>query len=256
MKIKTNYNRRLHRRKRYQSGVSLIELMISITIGLVLIAGVTTIYTRIGAAGSENIARTRLTQQLRASMDFMSRELRKSGYVNSWDAAGTSLTGVNLDLIELFGPVTTGGTCTSGVCDCILYSYDANDDSKQGVGSATKGTNQNNDNFELFGIKKDGDAIKLRYGGKPHACGSGSWESLTDGEVDITTLTFELDAADTVDYYVAGGSVTPSTCVATEKCLQRRKVNIVLTGALATDDSITVTLEQQVAVKNDYLYTK
>lgn len=232
-----------------QRGVSLIELMISITIGLVLIAGVTTIYTGIGAAGSENIARTRLTQQMRATMDYMSRELAKAGYVNSWDAAGTSVTGINLDLIALFGPITVVGG------NCILYSYDENDDGGQGEGtSGSASAPQNNANFELFGIKKDGDFIDVRYGGTSHTCDSGSWMALTDEEVKITTLTFELDTNDTVYYDVGNDIETPSPCETGKMCLQRRKVNIVLTGELSTDSSISVTLQHQVAVKNDYLF--
>jgi type II secretory pathway component PulJ len=243
--------------KGQQRGVSIIELMISITIGMILIAGITTIYTRIGAAGSENISRTRLNQQLRATMDYMTRDLMKASYVNSWTSGAANASGVNTTVIEQFGDVTVGGTCSSGKCSCILYSYDINSDGEMGVGSSgTAVGNQNTDSYELLGIRLSDGKVQTRYAGTTHTCAATHWSSLTDDEVKITALTFELDSADTVEYYVAGGSVVPSTCRSSETCLERRKVNIVLTGELASDSSINATMKQQVAIKNDYMFTK
>ncbi|MFT5482264.1 MAG: prepilin peptidase dependent protein B [Halieaceae bacterium] len=248
--------------RRYQTkkeqGVTLIEMMISITIGLILIAGITTIYAKIGAAGVNNIANTRLNQQMRSLMDFMSRDLRKAGFVNSWNAGPGNLTGVDLLKIARFGPVLTGGTCSAGKCSCVVYSYDRNSDSLQGVGpsgTVAVATEQNTANFELFGFKLDGTVLDSRSSGSPQGCASGDWEALSDGEIIITTLTFELDSADTVDYNVGGNSVTPSTCVAGTMCLQRRKLNIVMTAELANDSSVSATLTQQIQIKNDYLFT-
>ena len=73
---------------RYQSGVSLIELMLGITISMILLAGILTVSLRISASTSASVADTRLNQEVREVLNLMTRELQRAGYVawyETWD---------------------------------------------------------------------------------------------------------------------------------------------------------------------------
>ena len=201
-----------------QRGVSLIELMLGITIALIILAGVLTVMLRVSTSGASSVQATRLNQQVRGTMDFITKELQRSGYVDWRDAWGTgtgthAYADVNTDgnvdtldfyeavlpVIDQFGDVTLqrlssgAGTGVSGSCppltdcDCVLYSYDLDGDGAQSAGQ-----------FELFGFRRTEDAgrgrIEMRTSGT-HDCTSNGWTEISDDNVDITRFALNLSYA-------------------------------------------------------------
>lgn len=61
-------------------GFTLIELMIAMAIGLLVIGSAIALMVSVMRANSENMQSTRLTQELRALTDIVSRELRRARY--------------------------------------------------------------------------------------------------------------------------------------------------------------------------------
>ncbi len=232
------------RRAKKQTGFSLIELMIGITVGLIILAGVVTVVTKTSFSGLENIRSVQLNQQLRNTMHIMHKELQRAGYVEAW-TPGSSTVALGLDTaaIALFGTVTLGGTCATGVCDCILYSYDRDSDRVQG----TSGTG-----FELFGFRLNNGVIQRRTSESPQSCGGSGWQPMTDPGVNVTALGFEQDAADAIVYEINGN--VNGTCETGETCLARRKINISIDAELSSDSTITAELRDQVKIKNDHYY--
>ena len=268
MSIKQNMTfRRKHvsstgfRQPKNQHGVSLIELMVGITVGLIILAGVVTVVAKTSFSGLENIRSVQLNQQLRGAMDVMHRELQRAGYVNSWTPGSTSVaTGFDTAAIALFGSVTLGGACAGGVCDCILYSYDRYPDGAPDGAQGTSGAG-----FELFGFRLNNGVIQRRTSGDPQACNSGGWQPMTDASVTVTALGFELDTDDEVVYEIVGDGVDLdgdgfADCQSTETCLARRKVNISINGELTSDSDLdfdlrtSVDIRQEVKIKNDHYY--
>jgi prepilin-type N-terminal cleavage/methylation domain-containing protein len=82
-------------RRRQQQGLSLIELMVGITIGLIVVAGASVL---VASQLSDNrllIAEAQVQQDLRATSDIITRELRRAGMNNRfeqsvWDPASTA----------------------------------------------------------------------------------------------------------------------------------------------------------------------
>lgn len=89
--------------RRHQAGLSLIELMIAITIGLILILGLVQVFSASSAAYrlSQGVARNQ--ENARFSLDFLQRDIRMAGHAGcvndqslySTDAAG-KITGGNI----------------------------------------------------------------------------------------------------------------------------------------------------------------
>lgn len=72
------------RRHRESAGVSLVELMVGIAIGLIIVAGGLALLASFTGENRRLLLETRLNQDLRAAMDVVTRDLRRAGY---WQAS-------------------------------------------------------------------------------------------------------------------------------------------------------------------------
>lgn len=140
-----------------QSGLTLIEMMIAMLIGLLVTGSIIAIFISNVKSSSENMKMIHLNQELRTVMGFMSDEIKRSGY--SADASVATF-------IDDFNTATA---------NCVLYSYDVN-------GNGVQTTN------EKFGFRLNGNTIEW---GSNVACGSNTnWQSLTEPNIaDITAFT-------------------------------------------------------------------
>ena len=204
-----------------QHGVSLIELMVSVGLGLVLLLGMTSFLTTSLKSNTSTMKASRLDQELRAILLLISRDVRRAGY---W---GNASSGVGVGAAAYSNPFGTVSTATAG---CILYSYDRNGDGSQG-------------SDEKYGVLLSSGTVMLRSGGTSYNCTPGannSWEALSDSNVtSVTTLTFSLAST---PYYQSGSS-GPNVL--------SRTVTITLAGQLKSDSSVRQTLSETVKLEND-----
>lgn len=117
-------------RSRIDGGFTLIELMVSIAIGLVVLASVATTFTSQTRAYSTQEQLNQMEQNLRGALDIMSREIKMAGYKpNSGTVNGvvsyssTALT-IQAD-IDGSGDVLASGTGSSTAYEQIAYAYDS-----------------------------------------------------------------------------------------------------------------------------------
>jgi len=120
--------------KRYQTGFTLIEMMISITIGVAAMSSILLVFSVSINNNNEGLKRLKLGQELRTILDVMVRDIRRSGY---WQSA----TGI------VANPYST--LSVSPDASCITYSYDLN-------GNAAP------QNSEKFGFRLSGGGVKYR----------------------------------------------------------------------------------------------
>ena len=283
-----------------QRGVSLIELMIGITISLILLAGVITLFVNISSSGWTVVKSTRLNNELRSTLSFITRELEKAGYSNVWDPTNQRL---RTDLMRVYAldPATdlmddVAGSCNISTdldtsttardtCDCVLYRYDLDNDGLGGISSVNYGddlatlvaSDIDSDN-EHFGFMFDAanGTVDIKTNTSTHNadCADATWEALTSDDLEITELSFQVEAFDSFNDgatgtgpagepgYLPGGEIIndendDGDCNDTDdSCLDRRKLNIVLEGRLRSDTSVTMRFESQVKLMNDrYIHT-
>jgi type IV pilus assembly protein PilW len=67
-------------KKQHARGFSLVELMVSIVIGLILVAGILSIFFSSKVTYTSNEKTARLQENGRTALDFLSHDLRSSGY--------------------------------------------------------------------------------------------------------------------------------------------------------------------------------
>jgi len=110
-------------------GFSLIELMISITIGLIVAAGAVTLIVAIDQANSETIQSTRLTQEVRALAGVIAADLKRIQRVS--DPIAEVGQGTTANCPTLTTPVTPAQPCYTFSTDptgatatqCVTYGY-------------------------------------------------------------------------------------------------------------------------------------
>lgn len=254
--------------RKQQIGISLIEILIGLLVGLIIVAGGINVFSTSVRGQADNIKLARLNQDLRTMMDIMARDIRRAGFVTDNPAAN----GAFLQDNPFFGATTELSVYEGDTC--IVYAYNRNNDSPPVI-----------DSNERLGFRlSDSGELEMRTNGTTNAnCTDGTWESITEAEVEITGLTFNLtsttlnvssmiddddddgvsEAADT-DGIPYGDDNDNGTCDTGEACntcirdgspdpacLDVRNVAISLTGRLRDDNTVTQTITEQVRVRND-----
>lgn len=77
---------------RRQAGFSLVELMVSLTVGLVVVAAMTTMFVQSSRARNANDRANRQTESGRYALQLISTDLQQAGYFDAFDADASSKT--------------------------------------------------------------------------------------------------------------------------------------------------------------------
>lgn len=239
-----------------QFGFTLIEIMIAMLLGLVIVSATIEMYVSAVQGSTNTINSARLNHDLEAVMSLMVNDIRRAGYwggaiagadssANPFAAETVNVT--NIQLRNLAAPTTA---VTSG--NCILYTYDANGD---GVVDAN----------EYYGFRLNGSTINMRLTGTtaaPASCTNGSWqENIAGDQITITALTFTttykcLNITTALSYSTTCAAVTAANLATGAKASESRQVDIVLSGRLVNDATVTKTLTGSAKVRADRIFTQ
>ncbi|MCV2365988.1 prepilin-type N-terminal cleavage/methylation domain-containing protein [Paucibacter sp. DJ1R-11] len=230
--------------KRGQTGLSLIELMVGITVGMIVVAGASLMMTNQVAEHRRLTLETQIQQDLRATADLMLKEVRRAG---SWAvpqnglwapaAAGSPFVApvANPYIRRLLVTPSEGG-------DELQYSYSKQ---KERFNDASPlEDNEVNESTEVFGFKLDQGTIKFLLGE--------TWQPMTDPSVLVVTglrITLNTQESSLADSCENACSPATGTCPK----LQQRRVTIRIAGRSAHDANVARVLQVSARVRNDEL---
>lgn len=248
-----------------QAGLTLIELVIAIFIGLVLTTGLLLVFLATLEGNKDNLSTMQLNQDLRSLMFVMVSDIRRAGFDGDPDLEST------------FNPFTTttnniniGAASGEAASSCITYSYDFemdedNDGQREGLVGVCDSCNISNTQFndagtytngsmEMFGFRLRNNAVEMRLGMANEAsssenfdCNDGNWQAVTDNDLlTVTQLTFNLTTKLPTDAIVAADN--------DNICVVARTISIGLAGQLANDATIRLGLDERVKVRNNRIY--
>jgi prepilin-type N-terminal cleavage/methylation domain-containing protein len=183
-----------------QRGISLIELMIAMVLGLLVSAIVIGMYGATIASTKQAVTTIRLNQELRIAMDTIVRDIRRAGYSSADDVASNAYASLIRLTATASGPVGVFGDYssypnladTASQGDCIMMGYDSSIFDTASGGERVVGYRYGVDSgigyiAAVWGELGAGDP-------SPVICNTsayGSWQKLTDERmVDITNLDF------------------------------------------------------------------
>jgi len=216
----------------WQQGLTTIELMIGLAIGLFISGSMLSMWINLQSSALVALQQSRLHQDLRAINHVMARDIRRAGYWAWSPDSNVSIT-ENPFMMAINNIQIGRANNTETSASCLTYSYDRNRD-----GLVSSG------NIEQFGFRLHNQAVEMRTGGSPFNCQQGLWQDISQHGTVITDLTFTLQ----------NENIFPSTgCNPNQTCLKRRLVNIHLTGHLQTQPDQSITLEEQIRIRNDSL---
>ncbi len=245
---------------RRQSGLTLIELLIGMTVGVLVLGGASAVYLLTVRGAAETLHGTRLNQELRAVMEIMQLDIRRAGYWAFPEAADPAQNPFQAQLGGIQNDLHIGQVTGEATGSCLTYSYDLNTNTMVGVcesctpvGAPFNAAPYDQSNVEMFGFRLKNSAVQLRTrlaSGSEVAfdCNSGRWEAITSEDVSITGLRFILT---TTTANLNPAKTPTDSCANGDLCQQLRTVDIRLTGQLAGDATVRQTLSSRVAVRND-----
>ncbi len=216
------------RRPRRSRGVSLVELMIGLALGLFVVAVATTLLASQLRDARALTQELRLVQDLRATADLIARDLRRAGF---WGRADTGVWQPGAALAPASNPYAASTPVVARTL-ALRYSRDAVE-------------NDIVDSTEQFGYRLRTGAIELQLG-------NGNWQALTD-PTSMTVTGFDV-AATAEDVPLGGSCVAPCPAVPDAACPPRQRVQRVsfeLTARSTTDPRVVRSLRSSVRLRND-----
>lgn len=222
------------------TGLSLIEIMVAIALGLFLVASVAALVVGQLAEQRRLLLESRLNQDLRATADLIVRDLRRAGH---WGSAerGVWTGGPAAPAANPYAGLHPGAD-TAAASLGYSYSRDTTED-------------QASSNAEKFGfrINANTQAFELRLAGNDIAPGVGDqWQALTDpGLLRITRWQVRHESRSVSLLGHCANPVCPtgsSTCPPTARL---RQVHIVLDAVDTRDSSVQRSLVTRVRLRND-----
>lgn len=260
-----------------QRGLTIIELIIGMSVGLLVVGGAITMYVQAIRASNDTLRSSKLNQEVSALMSVIVNDVRRAGFwgnvgLGNYNANPFSQTGATV-LTVLNDMANNADQGALGQGSCLVYAYDATY-----LGGNVPGTLETTD---LFGFRLNGTVVQMRQtgvvdgvacvGGTCNSCTNGNWQNVTDPNlIEITALNFDLsnsqclnasepnaldddgdgtiDEDDEADCYV---TIPPNA--SGESTTETREVVITIAGRLANDTATQMTATQTIRVRNDHL---
>ena len=213
-------------------GLSLVELMVGITIGMIIVAAATVL---LGGQLTENrrlIAETQLQQDIRATTDIITRELRRSGAIANDTLAQQRMwtNGSSSDpLHNLWAATLTPASGTPA--EAVSFNY-------MPGGAGTDGP------FG-FRLNETTGAIETRLR-------AGGWQDLTDRNT-VDVLDFTVERVDDASLPIPCSKACSD---GTTDCWPRllvRALEVSITARARQDEQVVRTFRSRVKVRNDYV---
>lgn len=237
---------------KHERGISLIELMIAMVLGLLVSAIVIGMYGSTIASTKQAVTTIRLNQELRIAMDAIVRDLRRAGYspVNAVAsnpyASLVRLTATVSAPIGVFGDYNSypnlANTASQG--DCIMLGYDSSAFDAASGGERVVGYRH--------AIDGDGGYIATVWGvlgagdPSPVICNTsayGNWNKLTDERsVRITDVDFIFRDEATSYAAVSLASFAQATV---------KSIRIFISAESLVDPNVTAELVEDVRIRGD-----
>ena len=213
--------------RRGQRGLSIMELLVGITVGLIVTGGAVMLLAKNMAGSRLLLAESRLNEDLRNAADLLARDLRRAGY---WGNAMKGVTAIGLTSATVTNPYVAVAAVPAD--NKIEYGFSRD--------SATE--NDTLDNNEQFGFRLSNDAIQMQDGN--------GWTDVTDKTL-VKITKFDIAKSEKP---VPLGDACPTVCGAgTPNCpvATVRSYTVTLQGQSTRDDTVKRSLRTTVRVRND-----
>lgn len=233
-------------RSRSQVGLSIVELLVGVAVGLFLVAGAVTLFVSNLGNSRQLLLEARVNQDLRAAADLITRDLRRAAY---WGNA-------------LSGTVASGSTSTTTPNPYRAISFGTGLVEYAFSRDAAGAEDNTLENDEQFGFRR---TVQGGVGVIQLKLGADNWQTITDPQtIDVTDMNVTptettVDVRDACaraccsDADVAAGTCAVATIAAGATCpsIRVRQYQLVLTANATGNAAVARTLQTRVRPRND-----
>jgi prepilin peptidase dependent protein B len=210
---------------KHQRGLSIVELLVGVALGLVVAAGTAQLLASQLGESRSLLLEARLMQDLRTTTDLVTRDLRRAGH---WGGAASGVWGATASavLANPYAALPPGDAAS----DAISFQF-------------SRDTNENNsvDSNERFGFR-------LRNGTLEMQLGAANWQALTDATL-LTVTAFSITP--TVQTISLAGYCAQACSGGTCPQQQVRSLAVRLAGRARGDATVTRSVHSDVRLRND-----
>ena len=246
-----------------QGGVSLVELLVGLAVGLVVLSAVGTMLVSIARSATDILGSAKLNHEMRAAMDAITRDIRRAGARNDTPLPDVDRPSNPFTVrpTPTTGPMTDINILDAGQTILMAFDniwYDSATDSK------TAG---------VIGYRLDGGVIRVKYcalnftsSGDCNTASVGSaggWEALTNDQITITKLLFTNTGSFCYNATLPISTTNPvaGLCSADlwpnyRRMLEKRLIRVELEGELTANADFKATHAQNIYVMNDRVVDK
>ena len=212
-----------------QRGLSIVELMVGIAVGLFVVAAASTLVATQLSDNRRLMLETQVHQDLRAAADIVTREVRRSGY---WNHASNQLPKPGVPLEGVANPLMALVPATATDTQ-VRYKYD------RAPPSAPAPTD--------FGFRLDSGSV----GALRTFFSASGWQSLSD-EQAVNITEFAVTPANGAPVRLACPKLCPgtddTTCWPT---IAVRELTVRITGVAVSDPQVRRTITSRARVRNE-----
>ncbi|MBI5258322.1 MAG: hypothetical protein HY855_17590 [Burkholderiales bacterium] len=210
-----------------------MELLIGVAIGLFVLAGASIVASGQMVDNRRLLLETQVQQDMRAAMDIMTRDIRRSGYYErAYEAVAPAATTDPSSVVSAYAPATVSDSTE------VLYNWSHDRDNAEPENNAV-----DSDEFNGFRWNSGNGTIEVRLG-------ANTFQALTDPNV-LKITSFNASA---VTQTVALPCPT-GACVSATGCgnrsLTMNIITIAMSGEAVHDPSVKRSLVGTVRVRND-----
>jgi type IV pilus assembly protein PilW len=212
-------------------GLSLVELMVGIAVGLMVVAGASFVAVNQIGDNRRLLLETQVQQDLRATADMVARDLRRAGY---WGSSESGAWKGDDPAVAANPYMVISPDVAGPAVEQIDFSYSS-------AASSDEEDNDLDSDREQFGFLLEGGVVKMMVGG--------AWQSLTDNNVlevtrfDISLQPQAVQQACFKECVGGGTACWPNQIV--------RRYEIFIEGHARSDSNVRRSVKESVRVRND-----
>ena len=192
----------------FERGFNLIELMVSIVIGMLVVAGALSLIVAMNTSNANTVESARLTQELRATLQLIADDLRRARRLNDpfREIGKGALAAAQTPPLPYYGPYDsiTNYAITSPPSNCLVYSYQGQETNSTSIDTADRTVSNDRaiylDHSTGFGAvvlrtnqtaARKGSSVAADVAPTVSCSSGGTTTTLSSAQVDITQLQFD-----------------------------------------------------------------
>ena len=209
-------------------GVSMVELLVAMAVGLLITAGGVMLLTGSLRENRSLLLEARLMQDLRTAADVITRDLRRAGH---WAGASSGVWSAGTTRV-IANPYAAGAP-DNAASDAVSFRY-------------SRDATENNvvDSNEQFGFRLRNGTIEMLLGGS-------GWQALTDAGT-LTVSGFSVTpSVERIDLQSSCSKACPAGSTTCPPQQEVRSLALLINGRSATHAAVTRSVRSQVRLRND-----